>query len=247
MATLNITNSFSNGSVANANEVNQNFIDVKTFAESAVVQVDGSVKAGTAAIADGAITVAKLAPGVVISGPTGPQGPAGPTGATGPTGPQGPAGGFNSNSNNTIDLSYPNYVPSQEAISIKTFRYSGFNAITYRDTTNAERFSVTDQGNVRGTGAYTTLSDVSTKENIVKADTKVLASSIDLLVPKHFNYIGDTEKYLGFIAQDVESVLPDAVVSFDESKLGLRTDAIIAALVAKCQDLESRLAAVESK
>lgn len=247
MATLNITNSFSNSSIANANEVNQNFIDVKTFAESAVVQVDGSVKAGTAAIADGAITVAKLAPGVQMSGPTGPQGPVGPAGPTGPTGPQGATGGFNGNSNNTIDLTSPNYVPSQEAISIKTFRYSGFNAITYRDHTDAERFSVTDQGNVRGTGTYTNLSDASTKENIIEANVAELASSIDLLIPKHFNYIGDTEKYLGFIAQDVQSVLPDAVANFDEFKLGLRTDAIIAALVAKCQDLESRLAKLESK
>ena len=41
---------------------------------------------GTDGLVDGAVTAGKLAPGVIISGPTGPQGP------TGLTGPQGPAG-----------------------------------------------------------------------------------------------------------------------------------------------------------
>ena len=40
MATLNIPNSFTNGFVANANEVNANFQSVKTFAETQVLQSD---------------------------------------------------------------------------------------------------------------------------------------------------------------------------------------------------------------
>ena len=40
MATLNIPNSFTNGYVANANEVNANFQSVKTFAETQVLQAD---------------------------------------------------------------------------------------------------------------------------------------------------------------------------------------------------------------
>lgn len=61
MASLNIPNSFSNNTVADATQVNSNFTAVKNFAESAVVQVDGSVKAPTIAIEDGAVTAAKLA------------------------------------------------------------------------------------------------------------------------------------------------------------------------------------------
>jgi hypothetical protein len=119
MATLNTPYTFTNGTPSNANQVNDNFTAVKSFVESQVVQVDGSVKAGTAAIADGAITVAKLAAGVQMSGPTGPQGPAGPAGpagtngtngtngaagATGATGPEGPAGAFNANAENIIGI-----------------------------------------------------------------------------------------------------------------------------------------------
>jgi microcystin-dependent protein len=65
MATLNIPNTFSNGTAANATEVNANFSAVKTFVETALVQADGSVKAGTSAINDGAITQAKLDSGVL--------------------------------------------------------------------------------------------------------------------------------------------------------------------------------------
>jgi microcystin-dependent protein len=65
MASLNIPNSFSNGTAANATEVNANFSAVKSFVETALVQADGSVKAGTAAIDNGAITQAKLDSGVL--------------------------------------------------------------------------------------------------------------------------------------------------------------------------------------
>jgi len=76
MASLSIPYSFTNNTVASATEVNANFTSVKSFAESSVVQVDGSVQANTAAIAnlavttgkiaDGAITTAKIADGAVV-------------------------------------------------------------------------------------------------------------------------------------------------------------------------------------
>ena len=50
MATLPINHTFSNGTTANANEVNANFASVKSFAETALVQVDGSVKLPNSAI-----------------------------------------------------------------------------------------------------------------------------------------------------------------------------------------------------
>jgi microcystin-dependent protein len=64
MATLSIPHSFTNNTVASATEVNQNFLNVKAFADAAVVQVDGSVQAPTAAIANNAVTLAKLAAAV---------------------------------------------------------------------------------------------------------------------------------------------------------------------------------------
>lgn len=60
MATVSIPYNFVNGTPANAEEVDSNFNSLKSFVETALVQTDGSVKAGTTAIQDGAITKAKL-------------------------------------------------------------------------------------------------------------------------------------------------------------------------------------------
>jgi hypothetical protein len=71
MASLNIPYSFVNGTTSDASQVNANFQAVKSFVESQLVSADGTVKAtgssytagsvGTAALADDAVTAAKLA------------------------------------------------------------------------------------------------------------------------------------------------------------------------------------------
>lgn len=61
MASLNIPYAFTNGTPANATEVNADFTAVKSFVETQLVSADGAVKAPTAAIADNAITTAKIA------------------------------------------------------------------------------------------------------------------------------------------------------------------------------------------
>lgn len=50
MASLNLGASLSNNTVADATVVQSMFNNVKTFVESALVQTDGSVKAGTTSI-----------------------------------------------------------------------------------------------------------------------------------------------------------------------------------------------------
>lgn len=66
MASLNFSYSLQNNQVADATQVMANFTNVKTFVESSSVQVDGSVQAGTAAIANGAITDSKLSPSLSL-------------------------------------------------------------------------------------------------------------------------------------------------------------------------------------
>lgn len=72
MASLNYPYTFTNGTTADANQVMSDLNAVKTFVEGSVVQTDGSVQAPTAAIADGAITAAKLATATIqLLTPTG--------------------------------------------------------------------------------------------------------------------------------------------------------------------------------
>jgi hypothetical protein len=65
MAALNIPTSFSNNSTADANQVNGNFQAIVAWTNTDVVRTDGSVKAQTNAIADDAVTAAKIATGAV--------------------------------------------------------------------------------------------------------------------------------------------------------------------------------------
>lgn len=60
MASLNIPRVLANNTTADANHVMDNFVEVKNFVDSRLVQIDGSVKAPTVAIADNAITTAKI-------------------------------------------------------------------------------------------------------------------------------------------------------------------------------------------
>lgn len=69
MATLNYDYSFSNNTVADANQVNANFANAKTFVENQLVHVDGSVKAGLSAL-DFALT-GIIVPYVGLTAPTG--------------------------------------------------------------------------------------------------------------------------------------------------------------------------------
>lgn len=65
MTSLNIPRTLSNNTVADANHVMDNFNAIKDFTNAEVVRTDGSVKAGTNAIADDAVTAAKIATGAV--------------------------------------------------------------------------------------------------------------------------------------------------------------------------------------
>lgn len=171
------------------------------------------------------------------------------TGSAGTAANAGTAGRLvSSNQNNSINttgLGAYNYV---EPLSIKMNAHSGAHALVYRDESDTFRFYVTDQGNIGYIGSPINLSDVTTKEDIYEAEVLQLANAIDGLTPKYFKYInGNDENNLGFIAQDVLEVLPDAVVNFDKDLLALKMDVITVALVAKCQELERRLALLEAQ
>jgi len=70
-------------------------------------------------------------------------------------------------------------------------------------------------GNLRITGAYQNLSDERIKKDIVDIDDTEALDKILLIQPKKYKYIDDetkgTHEVIGFIAQQVKSVLPHAV------------------------------------
>jgi hypothetical protein len=98
---------------------------------------------------------------------------------------------------------------------------------TYAGSSPAYRFIVADSGTVtNATGTYGTISDIKLKENIVDATPK-LADVMRLQV-RNFNLKSNpSEKHIGFIAQEMETVFPAMVEShFDRDADGNTTDTI---------------------
>ena len=111
------------------------------------------------------------------------------------------------------------------------------------------------KGNITSTGSvivYGGQSDYRLKENII-----TLTGATDRLKqlrPKRFNFIGDTETIDGFLAHEVDAVVPVAVVgekdavdeNGDVDAQQMDNGLLVPLLVATIQELEARLTALEN-
>ena len=90
----------------------------------------------------------------------------------------------------------------------------------YNSAAAAYRFRVADSGNVTNTNnSYGAISDAKLKENIVDATPKL--DKLNQVRIVNYNLIGDEQKQLGVIAQDLEQIFPGMVdESLDRDKDG---------------------------
>jgi len=90
-------------------------------------------------------------------------------------------------------------------------------------------------------------SDLRMKENI--SDILEGLSIISELKPKHFDYIDGAKNRIGFIAQEVQNILPNLVsISNEETgMLALQTDALIPYLVKAIQELQAQITELKNK
>jgi hypothetical protein len=88
---------------------------------------------------------------------------------------------------------------------------STFRAITYyNDGAATYRFIVQDSGNVENTNnSYGAISDLKLKENIVDATPKL--EKLQQVRVVNYNLIGEEQKQIGVIAQELEQVFPGMV------------------------------------
>jgi hypothetical protein len=121
------------------------------------------------------------------------------------------------------------------------------NATYYvRDTTNTlYRFYVTGAGQIHATStSISSLSDVTLKENIKPLETGL--DEVMKLQPRRFDWKnGDEKNIAGFIAQEVEEVLPDLVSDYEyndeETKKALKMGDMIPTLVNAIQELKAEI------
>ena len=138
---------------------------------------------------------------------------------------------------------------------------NGSNASSFIHKMNGSTFNTT--------GTFGSFSDERFKENIVDAKSKL--EEVKQLKVRNFNLIGEQEKYLGFIAQEIEQVFPNIVdtqaertheekdndgnvttVTTPETKL-VKTTVLIPILtkalqeaITKIEELEARITALEN-
>ena len=157
--------------------------------------------------------------------------------------------------------------------------YSGFNQaligaspmLKFQGTTNAWdlynnggasfvfAYNASDKASInQSTGAYTALSDINKKKDF--EDSSLGLNAVMQLQPKLFRMIDDSvevPKQLGFIAQEVKNIIPQAYVEQEGGSgtfIGLNFNPIVAVLTKAIQeqqaiitDLKSRIEALESK
>ena len=168
----------------------------------------------------------------------------------------------------TLDASGNLLVGMTTAIGIGINSSSNFyvgSAGSYWKTTNFSatyyfNYNGSDKATINGsTGAYTALSDANKKKDF-EASIIGLAEVMQLQ-PKMFRMLDDADdapKQLGFIAQEVQPLIPQAYSEQDgpdgKKFIGLQDRPIIAALTKAIQELsakndalEARLAALEAK
>lgn len=90
-------------------------------------------------------------------------------------------------------------------------------------------------------------SDFRMKENV--SDVENGLNMVLKMKPKHFDYINGQKDNLGFIAQDIQEIIPQAVSISDETTgmLALKTDFLIPYLVKAIQELTARVQYLENK
>jgi hypothetical protein len=121
-------------------------------------------------------------------------------------------------------------------------------------TSTASHFLYSDGANRasigRTSGTYTALSDVNKKKDF--EDSTVGLAEVMQLKPKKFRMLDDADdapKKLGFIAQDVENVIPEAYVEdtnedasgVENTFIGLTDRPIIAALTKAIQEQQAQI------
>jgi hypothetical protein len=110
------------------------------------------------------------------------------------------------------------------------------------------RHGTNERASVNPDGTFSTWSDVSVKRDI-RNSVYGLAEVLSLR-PVSFSYIpmgDDAPESLGFIAQEVREVVPEAVVKLSDDVLGLTYSTLIPVLVTAVQELSARIQQLESE
>jgi len=128
---------------------------------------------------------------------------------------------------------------------------ANFAHTVYSTTPSAYRFQVGWGGTIYATStSITAISDASLKTNVRGLETGL--TEVMALQPRRFDWInGDASNVAGFIAQEVQQVLPDLVENYqysdEETKLGLKMGDILPTLVKAIQEQQAIIESLKAR
>jgi len=134
--------------------------------------------------------------------------------------------------------------------SVWTHGSDGIGNINW-DYSSATKIQFQSSGTIiNSTGVYGTISDKRIKENVTAARSYL--SDISKINVVNYNLIGNTEKMLGFVAQQVEQVLPGLVSTAPNLEYNIqdfksiKTSVLIPMLVQAIQELKAEIDALKA-
>ena len=144
------------------------------------------------------------------------------------------------------------FIDDGRYFSIAGFSNNSQETLTvYSTGVSSFRFYVDYGGTIHATStSISAISDQRLKENITDLDTGL--DEVLALQPRRFDWInGDGENVAGFIAQEVETVLPDLIDNFKHTELsdakGLKMGDMIPTLVKAIQELNAKVETLETQ
>jgi hypothetical protein len=130
---------------------------------------------------------------------------------------------------------------------------NSWNMITGWSSTTSLNFLVRGNGNVlNSNSSYGSLSDQRIKENIVDATPKL--ENLKQVRVVNFNLIGDEQKQIGVVAQELEQIFPGMVEEDQEGIKAVKYSVFVPMLIKSIQEqqqmietLQAKVAALEAK
>jgi mucin-19 len=132
-------------------------------------------------------------------------------------------------------------------IAIQADPYNEFGSSEIRfEVDGTERGSIDASGNLVMTGDITANSDARLKENVVTVDSAL--DKVSQMRGVYFNKIGEEKRSLGVIAQEIEEVLPEVVLTADDEE-GIKSVAygnIVGVLIEAIKELKAEIEELKS-
>jgi hypothetical protein len=139
--------------------------------------------------------------------------------------------------NGTARFDNPNGITLASSTQFRQIYFDGFSNLYFWNGSN--------QSLLTSAGVWQNASDVSIKKEIT--DIKYGLSDLMLLNPRSYKMKTDGLEQIGFIAQEVEKIIPEVVNSDNKGMKGLSYGNIVALLVKAIQELKAELDELKSK